>query len=96
MQEDSECGGVDRIIDLGVAEDDERTFPAHLQRKPLKVARGFNSKITSGLGRPGDGDHTNPGIVQEDGADRSWVTRNNVKHPRWQARLLEYVGDQEA
>jgi len=49
MEEDAECGRADGVIDVGVAENDQRTLSAHLEREAFQRLRRFDGEMATGL-----------------------------------------------
>ncbi len=50
MEEDAERGGAHGVIDIGVAENDQRALSAHLKREALQRLGRFDGEVASGLG----------------------------------------------
>ncbi len=94
MQEDPEGGRVDRVVDIGILQHDQRALSAHLERELLEMLRGLDREQAAGLGRAREGHELHAGIGHEAFADFGRHAGHDVQHAGRQPRLLEEVGDQ--
>jgi len=72
---------LDRRVQIGVGEHDERRLSAQLQRQALARPGGLASDRLADLGRAGEG-HLVDTVVPDDGATGLCVTRDDIDHAR--------------
>ena len=69
---------LDRRLDVGVVEDDDRRLAAELEVHALEVRRGAGRDLGAGADRPGDGDEARGAVLDEEATGVA-VTRDDVE-----------------
>ena len=77
---------LDRGVDVGVVEDDERRVAAELEPDLLHRRGGLPHQQFADFRRAGEADETHGGVLAQDLADRRGVARYDVEHARRQPR----------
>ena len=95
MEEDAERGRADGVIDIRVAENDQRAFSAHLEREAFERLRRFDGEMATGLGRACERDHPHPGVGENGRANFRCEPGDDAEEAGRQARLVEHFGDLE-
>ena len=92
--EGAEDRGVDRLVEVGVVEDDERRLAAEFEQHRLQVARGGLGDDAADPGRAGEVDPPDLGMGDQRLDDLGGVLRrvgDEVDGARRQARLAEGI-----
>ena len=99
VEEGAERRRVDRVLEVGVGEHDQRVVAAQLEQDPLQVpARGLG-ELPPGRGRPGEIEPAHVRVLDQLVADRPRLAgrvRDDVEHARRQPRLGEDLAPEEA
>ena len=99
MQEAAERGGVDRVLEIRVAEHDQRIRAAELQHDPLQLAAARLRQATARLRRAREVEPPHGGVLDELVADPGRLAgrvRDDVQHAGRQARLGEDLAPERA
>ena len=83
---------LDRAVEIGVVEDDERRLAAEFERKLLARARRRAADDAADLGRAGEGDLVDV-VMPDDGRARRAVAGDDVDDARRQAHLDADFGE---
>ena len=83
---------LDRLVEVGVVEDDERRVAAQLHRGPLDRVGALLEQDLADLGRAGEGDLAHGLVGAQLGADRAGAAGDHVEHARRDARPLGELG----
>ena len=70
MQEGAERGRVDRVVDVGVGQHDQRVVAAELEHDALEVAPGRLRELAPRRGRAGEVERAHVRVLDELVADR--------------------------
>ena len=70
VQVRAERGGVDRVVEIGVGEDDQRVLAAQLEHDPLQVTAGSLGQLAAGGRRAGEVDPPHARVLDELVTDR--------------------------
>ncbi len=95
VEEDAVDDALDRLVDRRVVEDDVRGLAAELERQPLARCRRPPLDRLADLGRAGEGDLVDAGMVDERGAGRA-VAGDDVDHAGRQVGLPEISASSSA
>ncbi len=87
--EDARYDSLDRLVEVGIVEDDVGRLSAKLQRHRLHVSRRQLVDLPAGFGAAGEADVRHLGMGHERLADLAAVARDDVDHTVGEARLLE-------
>ncbi|MBA7673699.1 hypothetical protein ES703_81902 [subsurface metagenome] len=98
MQEAPEDGGVDGVINVGIAEDKQRVVAPQLQRHPFEPPPRLLRQPFAGLGRAGKADALYPGVfnklVPHLLAEAGGIG-DHVEHPLGETSLVKYLGNDQ-
>src|ERR1700730_9105139 len=96
VKEDTECGCLDRVIDVRIAENDQWALASHFKRETFERLGGFHGEMPSCLRRAGECNHPDTGIGENGGSDFGRRTGNNAEQAWWKSRLVKDLGNLEA
>jgi len=88
VEEAAPGGEVDRLVDVGVVEHQQRRVPAELQVRPLEVPAGEFADPPARAGGPGERDDPHERVGDQGLADVD-AARQHLQQARWQPGLLE-------
>jgi hypothetical protein len=84
-----------RVIDVGVAENDQRALSAHLEREAFERLRRFDGKMATGLRRACKRDHPHPRVGENGRANFRGEPGDDAEEAGRQTSLVEHLGDLE-
>ncbi len=78
---------------IGIVEDEQRGVSAELHGDPKHLLRGIRDESSADLGRPGEGELSQPSVLDQGPGDGPGLLGlDDVQHPRGKPRLGEYLG----
>jgi hypothetical protein len=95
MEEDAECGRAHGVIDIGVAENNQRALAAHFEGEPLQRLRCLDGEMATGLRRASESDHPHSRIGENGRANFRRKPGDDAEEAGRQTRLVEHLGDLE-
>jgi hypothetical protein len=84
VEERSESGGADSLLEIGVVQHDQCGVPTQLQVSPLEMAAGQLTDCSTGSGRASERDHPDVRIRHQRGTQFR-ATRQHMENTRRQS-----------
>jgi len=83
IEEETEVGGFDGVVQVGILEDDERTFASEFERDPFEVRHGgVGGHHFPDLRTAGESHFVHQGVLGDGGSGRGSVSRNDIDDSR--------------
>ena len=93
----AECGGLHRLVDVGIVQNDQRRLAAKLQQAALQVARRLLSDLATDTRRAGEIDPPHGGMLDQrmnDPLGLGRCVKNDIQNTGGKPRLLQDLADE--